>query len=146
MKTVYKGVRQQGNDVDSYQVGISLPARFGVGGNSEFNLGTVYGLENAIEIRNKAEEIKKEYFGYGEEEDCIYYLNELREFVKSQHMTKDKAADVLDMMLYEHKCNACFLDFSNPSSDDEKEAIMEYINKEKALAMAIKCLRNKRRD
>lgn len=142
MKTVHKGVREQGNEVDSYAVCISLPARFGNKGKGfEFNIGTVYGLENAIKIRNKAEEIKKEYFGYGEEEDCIYYLEELREFIKEQHMTREKAASVLEIMLYEHNCNSCFLDFTNPSCDDEKNSIIEHVNKKEALEMAIRYLR-----
>ena len=140
MKTVHKGVRQQGKDVDSYQVCISLPARFSDKGKGfDFNIGTVYGLENAIEVRKKAEEIKKEYFFY--EDDCIESLNELKEFVEEQYMTRKKAVSVLEMMLYELDCNSCFLDFTNPSSDDEREAVIEHINKENALKMAIRYLK-----
>lgn len=140
MKTNYAGIRKQGKEIDSYAVCISLPTRFSkVDKCFDFHIGTVYGLENAIEIRKRAEEIKKEYFDY--EDDCIYFLNKLKEFVQEQYMTRKKAVDVLEMMLYEHNCNSCFLDFTNPSSDDEKEAVIEHINKEKALEMAIKYLK-----
>lgn len=138
MRTVSKGIREQGKEIDSYNVVINLPKRFGNRGKTfEFNLGTVYGLDNAIEVREKAEKIKEEYFDY--EEDCLYYLNELKENIKAVHMTKKSAASVLKEILYEHRCNSSWIDWDSDYPDDiEKQ---NYYNaKENALEIAIKYL------
>ena len=100
MKTIVKGIRTQSKKSDSYNVVINLPKRFGDKGKTfEFNLGTVYGLNNAIELRDKAEAIKTKYFGYGQEDDCIYYLTKLKEEVKKPELNAKLVAENIGFQL-----------------------------------------------
>lgn len=131
-----KGIRRY---KDSYQVSIDLPPREGYKENSySFHIGTIKDLSKAREIRRKAEIIKKECKDI---DDTLYLLNELKQSVKSRKITNKRAAAIIEHMLYKHKCNACFIDFSS-SNYDEIEKQKDWSETKEALELAIERLRS----
>ena len=138
-----KGIRKSGKN---YMVYIDLPPRDGYKEKTyAFHLGTVESLSEAKEIRQKAEQIReecKDCLWFGDTDDCLYFLNKLKESIKNRRVTRKDAACILEDMLYEHQCNSCFVDFSS-TDDREIEHAEDWIQKEKALKLAIKALKGK---
>ena len=60
-----------------------------------------------------------------------------------KRMTKAQAASVLNNMLYEHRCNSAFIDFSSEYYDEMKKA-EEWNERNEALKIAIRVLVGKK--
>lgn len=138
-ETVERNIRRQKSG--KYNVYVSLPTGedYKIKCHS-FYIGTTKSLEEAIEIRDKAYEIRKENELFPE--DCIEELNKLKEIVKRRYkpISKRNAISTLNMMLYELECNSAFIDFSF-LDDEEVERQEDWKERTEALELAIKCLR-----
>jgi hypothetical protein len=91
VKTVHKGIREQGKEVDSYSVCISLPARFGNTGKSmlEYDLN-----DSEEELIRKALHNEQLYVCVADKDYIIYVIEEYE-------MDADEKA-------YEYYCDTCF--------------------------------------
>lgn len=129
---VEKGIKQLGN---KYVVYIDLtPIQTGREKTYSFHIGTLNTLEEARDIRRKAEEIVR-FCG----KRALEPLEELKKQIADNRMTKKKAANILKEMLYEHRLNSNFIAWDSDYDDDIRHK-EDWKAKEKALEIAIKCL------
>lgn len=137
-KRVETGIRECRNG--KYSISIELPPREGHKEKSySFHIGTVTTLEEAKEIRSKAEKYRYLYGG-----DCLEELEELKKHIakmKPKKLTKSEAAVALKRLLSDHDRvygEYTLVDEADVNYDDyDEDQIQEWKNEREALEMAV---------